>query len=291
MTIPSEEVLRAQNFIPRADFWFGRTVLQGTGVLPPTAQQVLKRSDVLSDWINQFDTDLLKPDSIVFCKFDYLQYLIQYLEFRNCKTPFILLTGQSDYPITDQAYDFVASKISVNWWGVNNECSRAGGVPLGIADDYCTLTMKSGFEQTTGNRLLYVNHRVDTFPTVRKSLYPMFADKPWATVRDSADKGQVGSYKTDLLDHKFILCPRGNGVDTHRMWEALYCGVIPVVQRSPVHAGIEGNLPVLFVDSYYEVTEELLNSTYQSYKTKTWNWNMLKVSWWMEEFRRVKNAN
>jgi hypothetical protein len=208
------------------------------------------------------------------------------LEFRNCKTPFILLSGQSDYPITDQAYDFVASKISVNWWGVNNECSRAGGVPLGIADDYCTLTMKSGFEQTTGNRLLYVNHRVDTFPTVRKSLYPMFADKPWATVRDAADKGQVGSYKTDLLDHKFILCPRGNGVDTHRLWEALYCGVIPVVKRHRTHRPLEGNLPILFVDDYKEVTEDLLTRKYDEFSSTEWKRDMLTVSWWIDNIKK-----
>jgi len=291
MSISAEEVLRAQNFIPRADFWFAKTVLNGTVAMPNTAQHVLKRSDVLSDWINQFDTDSLKTDSVVFCKFDYLQYLVQYLQFRNCKTPFILLTGQSDYPITDQAYDFIASKITVKWWGVNNECSRAEGVPLGIADDYCTLTMKARFEKTQGNRLLYVNHRVETFPTVRKPLYPLFSGKSWATVRDAADKGQVGSYKTELLDHKFILCPRGNGVDTHRMWEALYCGVIPVVQRHPVHANIEGQLPVLFVDSYYEVTEDLLNQTYQSYSARKWNTDMLTVSWWMDQFRRSSNVD
>lgn len=31
---------------------------------------------------------------------------------------------------------------------------------------------------------------------------------------------------------KFIACPRGNGTDTHRFWEALYRGSIPVVKRS-----------------------------------------------------------
>jgi len=31
---------------------------------------------------------------------------------------------------------------------------------------------------------------------------------------------------------KFIACPRGNGTDTHRFWESLYRGSIPVVKRS-----------------------------------------------------------
>jgi len=34
----------------------------------------------------------------------------------------------------------------------------------------------------------------------------------------------------DLLRRaRFVLCPRGNGIDTHRFWEALVCGAIPVV--------------------------------------------------------------
>ena len=290
MSISPNEILRSQNFIARCDFWFAVTALDGAMHIPNTAQQVVRRSSVLGDYINQFDVSGLTPDSVVFCKFDYLQYLVQYLEHHRCKTPFVLLTGQSDYAITDSIYDFVYSRVPVRWWGCNNESSKAHGVPLGIADDFCTLTVKSGFEQTKANRLLYVNHRTETFPMVRQALYPMFADKPWATVRTPMEKGQINTYKEELLDHKFILCPRGNGVDTHRMWEALYCGVIPVVQRSHVHAEIEGNLPVLLVDSYYDVTQDLLLSTYNEFKSKTWNTDMLTVSWWMNEFRRVKDA-
>jgi DNA-dependent RNA polymerase auxiliary subunit epsilon len=36
-------------------------------------------------------------------------------------------------------------------------------------------------------------------------------------------------YLEELSKHYFALCPRGNGVDTHRFWESLYLGVIPVV--------------------------------------------------------------
>jgi hypothetical protein len=31
---------------------------------------------------------------------------------------------------------------------------------------------------------------------------------------------------------KFVACPRGNGVDTHRFWETLYRGSIPVIKSS-----------------------------------------------------------
>jgi hypothetical protein len=36
-------------------------------------------------------------------------------------------------------------------------------------------------------------------------------------------------YLHELANHKFCLCIRGNGIDTHRFWESLYLGVIPVI--------------------------------------------------------------
>lgn len=281
------EIIRSQNFIKRCDFWFAITALNDAFDFPNTAQQVVRRSESFGDYINQFDADRLNPDSVVFCKFDYLQHLADYLQFRNCKKPFILLTGQSDFAITDHAFGYMKSRLvhPLNWWGCNNECDLANGIPLGIADDFCKLTVKTGFCKTKGNRLLYVNHRADTFPMVRKPLYQLFSGNSWASVREPSEKGTEGLYREELLDHKFILCPRGNGVDTHRMWEAIYCGVIPVVQRHKTHSGLEGNLPILFVDSYYEVTEDLLNKTYEQFKTKTWNTDMLKVSWWINQMK------
>jgi len=36
-------------------------------------------------------------------------------------------------------------------------------------------------------------------------------------------------YLNELASHRFCLCVRGNGIDTHRFWESLYLGVIPVI--------------------------------------------------------------
>lgn len=36
-------------------------------------------------------------------------------------------------------------------------------------------------------------------------------------------------YLNRLVKYKYCFCPRGNGLDTHRFWEAIYLGVIPIV--------------------------------------------------------------
>lgn len=39
-------------------------------------------------------------------------------------------------------------------------------------------------------------------------------------------------YISALAKHKFVICPEGNGVDTHRFWEAQLVKTVPIVVRS-----------------------------------------------------------
>jgi hypothetical protein len=41
-----------------------------------------------------------------------------------------------------------------------------------------------------------------------------------------------GRFAKSMLQFRYVACPRGNGMDTHRFWEALYRGSVPVVRRS-----------------------------------------------------------
>jgi hypothetical protein len=49
----------------------------------------------------------------------------------------------------------------------------------------------------------------------------------------------------------FVVCPRGNGLDTHRVWEALYLGSIPIIKKSEYFAALKG-WPVWTVDTWDE---------------------------------------
>jgi hypothetical protein len=59
----------------------------------------------------------------------------------------------------------------------------------------------------------------------------------WSNIRDSRLHfvlEQIPPKKLALLasTFRFVACPRGNGTDTHRFWETLYRGSIPVVKES-----------------------------------------------------------
>ncbi len=54
-----------------------------------------------------------------------------------------------------------------------------------------------------------------------------------------------------MSQYRWVAAPRGNGVDTHRLWEALYRGVQPIVQRDTWSQSLNYlNLPILEVESW-----------------------------------------
>jgi hypothetical protein len=55
-------------------------------------------------------------------------------------------------------------------------------------------------------------------------------------------------YFIELASHKYAICPRGNGLDTHRIWECLYLNTIPIVIKEDFPN--INNLPIIVLDSW-----------------------------------------
>lgn len=53
------------------------------------------------------------------------------------------------------------------------------------------------------------------------------------------------------------LSPRGNGLDCHRTWEALYLDAIPIVWHSTLDS-LYVNLPIIIIHDWKEINEEFL---------------------------------
>lgn len=65
------------------------------------------------------------------------------------------------------------------------------------------------------------------------------------------------------VESQYALCPRGCGVDTHRFYECIYLGCIPIVIRTnTVFDRLYNVFPCLIVDKWEDVTEELLDKEY-----------------------------
>ena len=82
--------------------------------------------------------------------------------------------------------------------------------------------------------------------------------------------------------HKFVLAPFGHGLDTHRVYEILLMGGIPVMRKSSITSCFDdsdnymgkdqepssrGSLPLVLLDSWNDLTKERLDSEWERLKS------------------------
>lgn len=122
-------------------------------------------------------------------------------------------------------------------------------------------------------------------------MFDLFKDRAFVT-QDPVNQSVAGHryFLQQIYDHQFVLCPRGNGIDTHRMWEVLYLKSIPIVRRCHAMSFFEA-LPILFVDHWENVpAPRLLEHTYHEFHNREWKMEKLNISYWEQQFRMAQET-
>jgi hypothetical protein len=73
------------------------------------------------------------------------------------------------------------------------------------------------------------------------------------------------------------------------MWESLYVGTIPVVERDPALESFS-DLPILFVKQLAGLDPGFLEAKYQEMVARQWNWEKLFLPWWTMRFQQEREA-
>ena len=176
---------------------------------------------------------------------------------------FIIFTNLEDTPIDDFIIDRIPENVAcisaVNAITHNDKVIPA---PYGVqrrmnpSDDRIEqLTQYMEHVPSKPRGLLYVSHN-ESSSVKRMGIKSLFYDKDWAEVNEQRVPYNIFLY--NLSGSKFMICPIGNAIDCHRNWEVLYMRRVPVMTRDSYLQKLFENYPVLFVDKYSDVTEELL---------------------------------
>ncbi len=198
---------------------------------------------------------------------------------------YILITHDNDRAIPGKfAYALEDHKI-IKWYAQNVEnYSHPKLVPIPIGINYRkkipeNLSQAMALPQAAEKKyLLYMNFNIATYPRERRRVLFHFLPLPFCY---SADFKAYSAFLGDVAASKFVLSPRGAGLDCFRTWEILYMGSIPVVRSSTIDSLFEG-LPVLIVNSWEEVTEELLNRKYHELNCQNFKWEKLTEKYWQD---------
>uniref|UniRef100_A0A7S1N890 Exostosin GT47 domain-containing protein n=1 Tax=Eutreptiella gymnastica TaxID=73025 RepID=A0A7S1N890_9EUGL len=88
------------------------------------------------------------------------------------------------------------------------------------------------------------------------------------------------NYYTNLIEHKYILAPPGNGIDTFRLWESLYLGRVPIAQRI-LHPSLLEDLPVVLLDDWAQLRRKDLAVQWEMLGRRHFDLNKLWGPWWI----------
>ena len=218
---------------------------------------------------------------IFITKIEYLDNFYNQI-VKSLNTKFVLITHYGDKE-AGLHNKILKHPLLIKWYGQNMRIisDKTLPIPIGLENNYWKRTNIHIIEQHSSNskiKLLYLNFSI-TNPNRSKIMNILLQNG-----FNKNKKLDWDYYIEDLSRHKFCISPKGNGIDCHRTWECLYLGVIPIVEKSP-HMCYFHDLPILFVDSYNDISVQYLNQIYENFKHKSFNMDKLSLSYWNRKIR------
>ena len=199
-------------------------------------------SDVVAQHTYPNRTPLSRGD-VVFVKTEYLQWM---LDRHAPKAPITLVTGVSDASPSPELCTRICDDPNIRRWiGCNIPISHPKVVklPIGVGEP----------ERHNGNHETLLRLQSEQVPWDQKSSEVCV---PYHGTSHSSREGlrmlpklPYEEYMQTLSRHKFVVCRRGAGLDTHRICEVLLMGSVPVLE----HSGLDDMVSewnCLLVDSF-----------------------------------------
>ena len=239
---------------------------------------------------HELDCEQVKEGSLIYVHPEHLERFFKKYH-PKIRHRYILVSNNSVRPVPGKFVPYLLHPKIYAWFGQNVENyvhPKLHPIPLGLENRQFK---RGDLRVITGARekwcgspktmLLYNNFSLVTYPTERGKVYELFKDKSYCV---TTSRKPYLEYLKDLAETKFVLCPRGNGLDCHRIWESLYMGSIPIVKSSASDSLFE-ELPVLVVQDWNELTEEFLEAKYREMSMQTYALERLGLDYWLKLIR------
>lgn len=203
---------------------------------------------ILKDW-NNIDVDKLnnifreytknnKCDTVKLFIYTHIlePFCKTVLEKLDTNINYEIYMHNSDHPL-DNSYKELLEKDYIKHVYAQNidysyKTNKLTLLPIGMANSMWvhgdTMEMYRTMIDTYMNRKtksIYVNINPNTYGYRKNILDVIQKTGCW----ELSQSKPYREYLRELSQYRFCLCIRGNGLDTHRFWESLYLGVIPVI--------------------------------------------------------------
>ncbi|MBI3508308.1 MAG: hypothetical protein HY069_01545 [Chlamydiia bacterium] len=216
----------------------------------------------------------VRAKSTVFVKLEMLGRFFQEIH-PFIEHPYILISHNGDDPAPGKFYPFLDDPKLIAWFTQNFEGKphpKLHPIPIGVGNRPSGCgnpdILKSVIDKNIAKEyLVYCNLTIQNYLPERWQVFQLIGRAPYCY---RPIKKRFDRYLADVAASKFVLSPRGVGLDTYRLWETLYLHSFPIVKSSSIDSLYEG-LPVLVIKEWTDVTEDSLKQKYEEMSQKTYN--------------------
>jgi len=207
--------------------------------------------------------------SLIFCYSCSIPIFMSKLPLLRNK--FVLVSHNEDLNIDERYKSLADYPLLIKWYCQNSMLihEKVVLIPIGIANSMWIHgnleTLYSVKELTDLNEKtndFYFFFNVDTNPAKRQECKNSLESKGLVF---GTHKPHY-SYLIELASHRFAICPEGNGIDSHRIWECYYLGVIPILKYSTFTAQLQRFLPCILLTDWNLFSREYCISQYAALK-------------------------
>ena len=191
---------------------------------------------------------------------------------RLTRDGYVLITHNSDQQVGPEQIPWIerAGNQLVHWFAQNLTVNhpKLSPLPIGIANRewphgdievLCEVARETW--EVRPSELIHAAFDLNSHPHRQTAWTAIHSALPGTPERPPPHAYSYRDYLRDLARHRFCACPRGNGIDTHRLWESLYLGVVPVVERSThTERWAREGIPVVLLDDWCQLSRERLES-------------------------------
>lgn len=199
---------------------------------------------------------------VFFVKTDYIEFF-----FSSALLPkenFILLTHNGDLEINSKHIKYLNYTFLQKWYAqnVNIIHEKLIPIPIGIANPqwpHGDISVLNSVIQSNPkrDRLMYANFSINTNYKQRSYCLKFISSK---YIENNVS---FQTYLTHIAQSYFNICPLGNGIDSHRIWESLYLRTVPIVEDTYNIRYLQRsfNLPIILVNDWNKLMNLDLSDT------------------------------
>jgi hypothetical protein len=179
--------------------------------------------------------------------------------------PFILIFHNSDYNFEFEHLILFKKLTKLKYIYTQNmkiAHDKVFPLPIGIANSQWNHGNLDIFNKIINSvviksKNIYFNFTISTNKKKRSDCFLKIKNKNITWIEHK----NISNYLIDLKKHKYCICPEGNGIDTHRLWECLYLDVIPICLKNNLTIYYSKIFPIILLNDWNDLITDNINNT------------------------------